>query len=88
MKLYDAFCMFGIIKTRKSLFLSRNKGITHDSNQVKRSKKFRPDYQRTLPLAQTHVPHLLFAQIKANACFLCMTLKVKTKYLEAIIMVP
>lgn len=35
---------------------------------------------------QTHVPHLLWAQIKANVCFLCMTLKVKTKYLKAIIM--
>lgn len=36
----------------------------------------------------THVPHSLFAPRKANACFLCMTLEVKTKYLKAIIMVP
>lgn len=37
---------------------------------------------------ETHAPHLLFAQIKANACFLCVTIKVKTKYPKAINMVP
>lgn len=61
------------------MILTKKRGVTN-SDQIIREH---------FPMhTQTHAPHSLFAQIKANACFLCMILKVKTKYLKAIIIAP
>lgn len=61
------------------MILTKKRGVKI-SEQIIREHS--PMYTRT------HAPHLLFAQIKVNAWFLCMTLKAKTKYLKAINMVP